>query len=92
VHNWQSLAQATTSIMILLTYFLPALLCLNRDVLATARRPPFEPLPVCADCVPREDIIAAGIGFDLTTSYATAAIRFHHGSIETLAKVGLSCA
>ena len=75
--------------MILPIYFLLALLCLNQNVVATGRRPRFEPLPVCSDCVPLEDITAAGIGFDLTTSYATAAIRFHDGSIETLAKVGL---
>ena len=52
------------------------------------RRPRFEPLPMCPDCVPREDILAPGIGFDLTTSYATAAIRYHDGTVENLVKVG----
>ena len=59
----------------------------RQDIVTAGRRPRFEPLHVCPDCVPREDIVAAGVGFDLTTSYATAAIRFHDGSIESLVKV-----
>ena len=67
---------------------LPLLFCLILHVAAMGRRPRFEPLPICPDCVPREDILAPGIGFDLTTSYATAAIRYHDGTVKNLAKVG----
>ena len=73
--------------MVLLSYFLSTLLFLSQDVIATARRPRFEPLPICSDCVPPEDIIAPGVGIDLTTSYATAAIRYYDGATENLAKV-----
>ena len=34
--------------------------------------------------------LAPGIGFDLTTSYATAAIRFYNGSIKDAGKVAAS--
>ncbi|OCK74284.1 hypothetical protein K432DRAFT_409985 [Lepidopterella palustris CBS 459.81] len=44
-------------------------------------RPRFGPLPRCAECVLRESIIAPGVGFDVTPSYGTAAVRFHNGSI-----------
>ena len=74
--------------MITLTHTLSALICLSDHAAAMGRRPRFEPLPICADCVPREDILAPGIGFDLTNSYATAAIRYDDGSVENLAKVG----
>ena len=75
--------------MIAQMYSLPALLLLITHVAAaTGRRPRFEPLPMCPDCVPREDILAPGIGFDLTTSYAAAAIRYHDGTVENLVKVG----
>ena len=65
-----------------------ALLLTIGHVAATGRRPRFEPLPMCLDCVPYEEIVAHGIGFDLTTSYATAAIRYHDGTVENLVKVG----
>lgn len=29
----------------------------------------FEPFPYCVDCVPTDQIVAPGVGFDLTTSY-----------------------
>ena len=87
----QALAHAIIGVMLILTYFLPALIFLSKDAIA-GRRPRFEPLPVCSDCVSPDDIIAPGIGIDLTTSYATVAVRFHDGSIEALAKVGLSSA
>lgn len=74
--------------MIAQMYSLPALLFLITHVGATERRPRFEPLPMCPDCVPRKDILAPGIGFDLTTSYAAAAIRYHDGTVENLVKVG----
>lgn len=74
--------------MIAHMYYLPALLSLIVHVAAMGRRPRFEPLPICPDCVPRKDILAPGIGFDLTTSYAAAAIRYHDGTVENLAKVG----
>ncbi|KAH8585747.1 hypothetical protein B0O99DRAFT_706830 [Bisporella sp. PMI_857] len=56
---------------------------------ATGRRPRFEPLPPCSECVSVEDIQAPGIGIDLTTSYATAAIRYYNGSLVDLGKVSL---
>ncbi len=74
--------------MIALIYTLSALLCLITHAAAMGRRPRFEPLPICQDCVPRKEILAPGIGFDLTNSYATAAIRYYHGSMENLCKVG----
>lgn len=73
--------------MIVLTYILSFLLCLSAHTAAIGRRPRFEPLPRCSGCVPREDIVAPAVGFDLTTSYATAAIRYDDGSVENLAKV-----
>lgn len=57
-------------------FVLYALLFLCGHVAATGRRPRFEPLPKCSECVPPEDIVAPGVGFDLTTSYATTAIRY----------------
>ncbi len=75
--------------MFRLRYHLLTLLTLS--VLATARRRPrFEPLPICSKCVSREDILAPGIGFDLTTSYGTAAIRYYNGSVVNPWK-GLCC-
>ena len=73
--------------MIALTYALSTLLCLSAHVTA-GRRPRFEPLPMCLDCVSREDILIPGIGFDLTTAYATVAIRYYDGTVKNLAKVG----
>ena len=52
------------------TYTMSALLCLTIPVAATGRRPRFEALPMCSDCVPRENILAPGFGFDLTTAYS----------------------
>lgn len=46
-----------------------------------------EPLPVCAECVPREDILTPGIGFDLADSYGTAAIRYNDKTIVNLGRV-----
>ena len=69
-----------------------ALLLSIVHVAAVGRRPRFEPLPICLDCVPYTEIIAPGIGFDLTTSYATAAIRYHDGTVEKLVKVGCGIA
>lgn len=74
--------------MIALMYALNTLLCLSAHVTAMGHRPRFEPLPLCFDFVSREDILAPGIGFDLTTSYATVAIRYYDGTMENLAKVG----
>jgi len=74
--------------MIAVVRTLSTFLCLTSNVAAMGRRPRFEPLPICEVCVPREDILAPGIGFDLTTSYGTAAIRYYDGSVETLGKVG----
>ena len=73
------------------SYLIPFLLLQNQNVMAKGRRPRFEPLPRCSDCVPPDDIVAPGIGIDLTTSYATAAVRYHDGSVENLVKVGLRC-
>lgn len=74
--------------MIALMYALSTLLCLSAHVTAMGRRPRFEPLPMCFDCVSREDILTPDIGIDLTTSYATVAIHYHDGTVENLAKVG----
>lgn len=59
--------------------------CIDMYVLYSAsmgRRPRFEPLPMCFDC------LTPDIGIDLTTSYATVAIHYHDGTVENLAKVG----
>lgn len=63
------------------------LLFLDISVAARGRRPRFEPLPRCPGCVSREDIVAPGIGFDMTFSYATAAIRYKDGRVQNLMKV-----
>jgi hypothetical protein len=63
-----------------------ALLLLAVFVMA-GRRPRFEPLPECSECVSREDALAPGIGFDLTDSYGTTAIRYNNMSIVNLGKV-----
>ncbi|PGH34118.1 hypothetical protein GX50_03081 [[Emmonsia] crescens] len=44
-------------------------------------------LPTCDKCISEEDILAPGIGFDITDSYGTAAIRYHNGSVQNLARV-----
>jgi hypothetical protein len=72
--------------MITLRYHTLVLLSFGAHVAALCHRPRFEPLPSCSDCVAREDILAPGIGFDLTTSYATAAIRYYNGSLENLGR------
>lgn len=74
--------------MIAFMLALSALLCVCAHVAAMGRRPRFEPLPKCFDCVSRQGILAPGIGFDLTISYATAAIRYYDGLVKNLAKVG----
>jgi len=48
---------------ILRTLLLASAVCAQPD------KPRFEPTPICDDCVPRELIIAPGIGIDLTSSY-----------------------
>lgn len=47
-------------------------------------------LPTCDKCISEEDILAPGIGFDITDSYGTAAIRYHNGSVQNLARVGFT--
>ncbi|KAG7005353.1 hypothetical protein G7Y79_00020g048810 [Physcia stellaris] len=42
---------------------------------------------MCLNCVPYEQIVSPGIGFDLTTSYASAAIRYHDGTVVDLVKI-----
>ncbi|KAF8532790.1 hypothetical protein BDD12DRAFT_810696 [Trichophaea hybrida] len=42
---------------------------------------------ICSSCVPDGLINAPGIGFDLGTSYGTAAVRFHNGSTINIAKI-----
>jgi len=54
---------------------------------ASGPRPQFEPLPKCSGCWSREDMLLPGIGFSLTTSYATAAVLFHNGSLLDVGKV-----
>ncbi|OJD18070.1 hypothetical protein AJ78_01900 [Emergomyces pasteurianus Ep9510] len=44
-------------------------------------------LPECEECIPQADILAPGIGFDITDSYGTAAVRYHNGSVANLARV-----
>jgi hypothetical protein len=73
--------------MIALRLYTLALLSFDDHAAAQGRRLRFEPFPMCSDCVPREDILVPGVGFDLTTSYATAAIRYYNGSLENLGKV-----
>lgn len=38
-------------------------------VFAQPDKPRWEPIPICDDCVPRELIVAPGVGIDLTSSY-----------------------
>lgn len=64
--------------------------CLSFHVAPMGRRPHFQPLPMCPDCVLRKDILAPGIGFHLSTSFATAAISYHDGLVENLARSVLS--
>jgi hypothetical protein len=45
---------------------------------ATSRKPRFEPLEPCDDCISRDVIVAPGIGFDLTTSYGCSFIDPRH--------------
>ena len=71
-------------------FALVTLLLLDLFVEAEGRKSRFEPLPKCPHCVPREDHVSPGIGFDLTFSYATAAIRYADGRIENLVKVCLT--
>ena len=73
--------------MIIFRYVLSTLLWSSVSVVAVGRRPRWEPLPRCDGCVSRRDILAPGVGFDLTFSYATAAIRYDDGSLEDLVKV-----
>ncbi|KAF2456045.1 hypothetical protein BDY21DRAFT_54994 [Lineolata rhizophorae] len=44
-------------------------------------------LRLCTDCVPRELVHAPGVGFSLSTSSGTAAVRFHNGTIAPVARV-----
>jgi len=67
-------------------FILAALFCIF-TVVMTGRRHRMEPLPVCAECVPREDILTPGIGFDLADSYGTAAIRYNDKTIVNLGRV-----
>jgi hypothetical protein len=50
------------------------------------RRHHFEPLPEGSECVSREDALAPGIGFDLTDSHGTAAIRYNNKAIVNLGR------
>ncbi|TVY94428.1 hypothetical protein LAWI1_G000759 [Lachnellula willkommii] len=67
-------------------YHLLALLLLA-VVVTAGRRHRFEPLPECSECISREDALAPGIGFDLTDSCGTAAIRYNNKSVVNLGKV-----
>jgi hypothetical protein len=50
------------------------------------RRHRFEPLPECSVRDSREDTLAPGIGFDLTDSHGTAAIRYNNKAIVNIGK------
>ncbi|KLJ06072.1 hypothetical protein EMPG_10516 [Blastomyces silverae] len=45
------------------------------------------PRPLCSTCLTPEEVHAVGIGFDLSSSYGTAVIRYHNGSLVNVAKV-----
>ncbi|CZR67395.1 uncharacterized protein PAC_17294 [Phialocephala subalpina] len=42
---------------------------------------------ICNGCVPRELVHAPGIGIDLSSSYGTAAIRYHNGTVIDVGRV-----
>ncbi|KAF8853651.1 hypothetical protein BDZ45DRAFT_677536 [Acephala macrosclerotiorum] len=42
---------------------------------------------ICNGCVPRELVHAPGIGLDLSSSYGTAAIRYHNGTVVDVGRV-----
>ncbi|PGH08911.1 hypothetical protein GX51_00968 [Blastomyces parvus] len=48
------------------------------------------PRPLCSTCLTPEEVRAVGIGFDLSSSYGTAVIRYHDGSEVNVAKVDAS--
>ncbi|PVH88932.1 hypothetical protein DL98DRAFT_508791 [Cadophora sp. DSE1049] len=48
---------------------------------------PGQPRVICEECVPRELIHAPGIGFDLASSYATVAIRYHNRTIVDVGRI-----
>ncbi|OJD10309.1 hypothetical protein AJ78_08635 [Emergomyces pasteurianus Ep9510] len=48
------------------------------------------PLPLCSKCLTREDSHALGIGFDLSTAYGTAVVRYPNGSVVNVAKIDAS--
>jgi len=79
-------SEQSTFIMLLSLIALPFLLAMA-NVQGVGARGRICPLPLCDECIPRYMIYAPGIGFDLTTSYATSAIRNHNGSIDSVAKV-----
>ena len=45
---------------------------------------------ICSDCIPRERIVAPGIGIDLTSTYGTVAIRYHNLSVVDVGRVSTS--
>lgn len=69
-------------ILLVVVYFFLSMI--NVQEVAARRR---CGLPICDECVPYELIHEPGIGFDLAASYATAAVRYHDGSRENLAKI-----
>ncbi|RDL40781.1 uncharacterized protein BP5553_00760 [Venustampulla echinocandica] len=43
--------------------------------------------PTCDQCVPRELIVAPAVGFDLTLTYGTVAIRYHNKTVVSVGRV-----
>ena len=66
--------------------YLLTLLSLGALTIA-GRRPRFETLPECSECVPIADGLELGVGIDLTTTYRTAAIQYLDDSFLSLGKV-----
>ncbi|KAH6667942.1 hypothetical protein B0J14DRAFT_642249 [Halenospora varia] len=54
----------------------------TQDVVTDGRQ-----LPVCSECVPREFIVAPGVGIDLTSTYGTVAIRYRNHTVVDLGKI-----
>ncbi|KUJ21438.1 uncharacterized protein LY89DRAFT_778968 [Mollisia scopiformis] len=42
---------------------------------------------ICDGCVPRELVLAPGVGFDLSSPYGTAAIRYYNGTVVDIGRV-----
>ncbi|KAH7409420.1 hypothetical protein BKA64DRAFT_397085 [Cadophora sp. MPI-SDFR-AT-0126] len=48
---------------------------------------PGQPRVICEECVPRERILAPGVGFDLASSYATVAIRYQNRTVVDVGRI-----